>query len=62
MNSDSDPPSQNDSDPADGQPAGQPPVIKSDQLLQGRSEVLIDHLGQIYRLRATRNGKLLLIK
>jgi hemin uptake protein HemP len=31
-------------------------------LAQGRSEITIEHDGQQYRLRATKNGKLLLNK
>ncbi|MFZ7095853.1 hemin uptake protein HemP [Luteimonas dalianensis] len=31
-------------------------------LLQGRREVLIRHAGECYRLRHTRNGKLILTK
>ncbi|MCA9174213.1 MAG: hemin uptake protein HemP [Planctomycetales bacterium] len=34
----------------------------SDELLQGEKEVLISHHGEVYRLRETRNGKLLLGK
>ena len=36
--------------------------IDSQQLLQGRREVAIMHLGTRYRLQATRTGKLILIK
>lgn len=34
----------------------------SEQLLQGHREVLIEHEGTLYRLRQTRNGKLILNK
>jgi hemin uptake protein HemP len=33
-----------------------------DELAQGQSEVQIEYQGQVYRLRATRNGKLILNK
>ncbi|MCK6491219.1 MAG: hemin uptake protein HemP [Planctomycetes bacterium] len=36
--------------------------IRSDDLLKGRDEVLLVHDGQIYRLRRTRSGKLILTK
>lgn len=36
--------------------------ISSRQLLQGAREVLIEHEGETYRLRLTRNGKLILHK
>ncbi|HAH44204.1 hemin uptake protein HemP [Gimesia sp.] len=37
-------------------------VIGSDTILQGRSEVLIQHGETTYRLRITQNGKLILCK
>jgi hemin uptake protein HemP len=37
-------------------------VLTSAELLKGNKEVLIEHQGQIYRLRLTRSGKLLLHK
>ena len=36
--------------------------IDSATLLGGRDELTIDHFGQIYRLRVTRTGKLILTK
>jgi hemin uptake protein HemP len=36
--------------------------IASRDLLGGSREVLIDHRGEIYRLRETRSGKLILNK
>ncbi len=36
--------------------------ITSQELLSGRQEIVIDHLGEEYRLRTTRNGKLILTK
>ena len=38
------------------------PMLASSALLQGQSAVLIEHLGQHYRLQATRQGKLILTK
>jgi len=37
-------------------------VLQSEALLSGRREVLINHGGEIYSLRHTRNGKLILTK
>ena len=37
-------------------------IIRSAELLQGEREVYIDHEGEIYRLRLTRNQKLILQK
>jgi hemin uptake protein HemP len=56
------------STPAPSQPATNPaPVntsklIDSRELLEGRTEILIQHDTEIYRLRLTRNGKLILQK
>lgn len=36
--------------------------VESETLLRGRREVLIRHAGETYRLRHTRNGKLILTK
>ena len=38
------------------------PSIESNSLLRGTREVLIRHGGEIYRLRHTRNDKLILTK
>ena len=38
------------------------PVIDSAQLLANRKEVQIRHAGEVYRLRVTKNGKLILNK
>lgn len=43
-------------------PPAQPPVLPSQQLLQGARELLIEHAGQRYRLRVTAQGKLILTK
>lgn len=40
----------------------QPAAMDSRGLLQGRSEVLIRHGNEVYRLRHTRNDKLILTK
>jgi hemin uptake protein HemP len=37
-------------------------TIPSESLLQGGTEVLITHGAELYRLRLTRNGKLILQK
>lgn len=42
--------------------SGQPAQLESRQLLQGRCEVLIRHGDEVYRLRHTRNDKLILTK
>lgn len=39
-----------------------PPIYDSEALLQGTREVLIRHHGETYRLRLTRNDKLILHK
>lgn len=43
-------------------PATPTPEVDSDRLLQGRREVLIRHGNEYYRLRHTRNDKLILTK
>lgn len=45
---------------AGGRTGSQP--LSSEQLLQGRRMVEISHNGEIYRLQATRLGKLILTK
>ncbi|WP_404307108.1 hemin uptake protein HemP [Neorhodopirellula lusitana] len=37
-------------------------VIQFDELSKSEDEVLIEHTGQLYRLRKTRHGKLVLSK
>jgi hemin uptake protein HemP len=44
---------------ADGPPK---PRLRSEELLRGRAEIEIEHQGEIYRLRLTRAGKLILTK
>lgn len=50
--------------PAPGQPpaGARPPVLASEQLLRGQRLVEITHNGEVYRLQATRLGKLILTK
>ena len=50
--------------PAGPAPAPQtpPPTVDSSSLLQGRREITITHNGVVYRLQATRQGKLILTK
>ena len=38
------------------------PRVRSEQLLAGHRELLIEHGSELYRLQATRNGKLILTK
>jgi hemin uptake protein HemP len=45
-----------------GTAAPLPAAVKSEALLEGASEVLIDHRGVMYRLRLTSLGKLILTK
>lgn len=42
--------------------AGVANPLRSEDLLRGRREVIIEHGAEIYRLRLTRNGKLILQK
>ncbi len=37
-------------------------IVKFEEIAGGSSEVVIEHAGQTYRLRATKNGRLLLNK
>ncbi|HEV3344961.1 MAG TPA: hemin uptake protein HemP [Pirellulales bacterium] len=37
-------------------------LLRSEELLQGQVEVLIEHGAEVYRLRLTRSGKLILQK
>lgn len=39
-----------------------PDIIPTDSLFQGRQEILISHKGEQYRLRITKNAKLILTK
>ena len=42
--------------------SGTPGLVKSDALLQGNKSVAIEHNGAVYRLQATKLGKLILTK
>ncbi len=46
----------------EGQPANRVPTVASEDLFQGGGELQILHDGQVYRLRLTRNNKLILQK
>ncbi len=55
--------------PADSRPvsesepaSGLPRSVASEDLFRGQRELLIHHAGEVYRLRLTRNGKLILNK
>jgi hemin uptake protein HemP len=51
--------------PSDGPsaaPRDMAPALDSDTLLRGHSSVEITHRGAVYRLQATRQGKLILTK
>ena len=37
-------------------------LVPADRLFQGSQEILIGHNGETYRLRITKNGKLILTK
>lgn len=41
---------------------GTSPALSSDSLLRGQKAVTISHNGSVYRLQATRQGKLILTK
>ena len=43
-------------------PTGKSPVWKSSDILQGSEMVWIQHAGETYQLRVTRQGKLILNK
>jgi hemin uptake protein HemP len=53
-----------DANPPGDQPCGgqEPRTIRSEDLLGKDKEVVIVHENQLYRLRRTRNGKLILQK
>jgi len=53
-----------DKDMADAQPgsSSQPPVLEVEQLFKGRREIRLFYRRQEYRLRITRNQKLILTK
>jgi hemin uptake protein HemP len=43
-------------------PAGNPPRIGSEEILRGANTIEIEHAGQRYMLRVTRENKLILTK
>lgn len=51
-----------DSPTAPGRKPASPGIIPTDALFQGSQEILISHNGEHYRLRITKNGKLILTK
>jgi len=55
-------PAPSDSTPADASPKQPLRTIPSTELLQGQREVVIVHQGEHYRLRLTRNDRLVLYK
>ena len=58
-------PSQNEPPPEPGDGEGEtPPALEVDsrELFRGRREIRISHGGEVYRLRVTRNGRLILNK
>jgi len=58
----SQPPSDQQSQPDLPPDSGDKPVIASEEILRGAREVLIRHADAVYRLCVTRNGKLILQK
>lgn len=48
--------------PPSAQVTGSSGVIQASRLFQGNQEILIDHKGETYRLRITKNDKLILTK
>jgi hemin uptake protein HemP len=48
--------------PPDGPPPAKPVAIQFEAIAQGETEILIEYRDQRYRLRATKNGKLILNK
>jgi hemin uptake protein HemP len=57
------PPSPERDQPPPPQPRpSEVPVVESDQLFDGRTEIRVLHRGEEYRLRITRQGKLILTK
>jgi hypothetical protein len=51
--------------PLAGEPggrSGRPGILRAELLFQGSQEILIEQKGETYRLRITRNGKLILTK
>lgn len=49
-------------EPSRPESTDRPRILRSDELLQGRRELWIEHGEEMYRLRLTRSGKLYLTK
>lgn len=47
---------------ASGRPMPPPDIVSTDALFKGHQEILISHNGEHYRLRITKNAKLILTK
>jgi hemin uptake protein HemP len=56
------PDSDREAQPPRQTPPDLPRAVRSDELLRGEKEVFILHHGETYRLRCTRQGKLILCK
>jgi hemin uptake protein HemP len=52
----------NETDAVAKRPPHREGVVESDDLFAERNEVQIRHAGEVYRLRVTKNGKLILNK
>ncbi|PDT02595.1 hemin uptake protein HemP [Rhizobium chutanense] len=48
--------------PLQSEPAGQHRIVESADLFRGTNEIMIRHDGLVYRLKITRQGKLILNK
>jgi hemin uptake protein HemP len=48
--------------PLQSEPAAQHRIVESADLFRGRNEIMIRHDGLVYRLKITRQGKLILNK
>ena len=55
-------PPQGTATPPNGPPANTALIVDSQTLLQGQNCLHIRHLGELYRLQLTRQGKLILTK
>lgn len=55
-------PARDDRPGAGSDESARPPLLRSDELLRGHRTVEISHNGVLYRLQATRLGKLILTK
>lgn len=49
-------------EPDEQRPAATPPIYSSEELFRGGREMWIEHAGQMYRLRITARGRLILTK